>query len=245
MLDLHCHLLPDVDDGARSLSEAVAMARALHSVGFVAAAPSPHYGEGPGGDVAIALAHERRAALAEALVHAGVELELLANAEHHVSPELFARAAGSRVVPIGGRGRWLLVELPWGGIANPDNVLFRLQSKGYKLLLAHPERHRFLDDALIEGFVARGICLQIELGSFVAMYGDAAQERALRWSRAGWTHVVASDLHRPEQAVAWMSMALAELTRVLGEAARPRALVDNPRLIVDDASVEALLPMGG
>lgn len=242
MLDLHCHLLPGVDDGARDLPEAVAMARALRAVGFSIAGPSPHFGVGPGGDVAAAVAVAERARLVEALNLAGVELALMANAEHHVSPELFVRLADGKGIGIAG-SHWLLTELPWGGLPNPDDVLFRLQGKGYKLLLAHPERHRFLSDELVQGFVERGVRLQVELGSFIGMYGDAALERAVRWSRSGWTHVVASDLHRPDDAVAWMTLALSEVDRLLGAGARHRALVHNPRRIVEDSSIDVVEPM--
>lgn len=240
MIDLHCHLLPGVDDGAPDLEAALEMGRVLSLAGFEWVAASPHYGEGPGGDVPLEVANERRAQLQEALVAHGVTLELLANAEHHVTAELLARIDRRAVVPIGGQGRWLLVEFPWGGLADPEGALFRLQAKGFKLLLAHPERHRFLSDALARRLVERGIRLQVELGSFIEVYGAAARERALRWSKAGLTHVVATDLHRPWDAAIWIKAALAELGEQLGAAARSRGFVDNPRRIIDDANADAL-----
>ena len=76
MLDLHCHLLPGVDDGAPDIETSLTMARTLVAAGFSAVAPSPHYGEGPGGDVPIAVADSRRELVREALASAEIPLEM-------------------------------------------------------------------------------------------------------------------------------------------------------------------------
>ena len=91
MLDLHCHILPAVDDGASDMDAALAMARVLVATGFRTIAASPHLGEGPGGDVAPRVAQDARGKLQAALTLAGIPLEILANSEHHVTPELFSR----------------------------------------------------------------------------------------------------------------------------------------------------------
>ena len=101
MIDLHCHLLPSVDDGAADLDAALAMADVLVAVGFTIVAASPHMGTGPGGDVSRSRAEAARAILDGELTRRGVGLRVLPNAEHHVSGELFERLAAGDGVPVG------------------------------------------------------------------------------------------------------------------------------------------------
>ena len=123
MLDIHCHILPGVDDGAPDLDVSLQMAELLYGAGFRKIAASPHYGEGSAGDVPIELATSRRAELNDALKQAGIDVEILPNAEHHLRPSLFDRLDAGAVVPIGGQGKWLLVELPWSPIPNPEDII--------------------------------------------------------------------------------------------------------------------------
>ncbi len=145
--------------------------------------------------------------------------------------------------PIGGTTRWLLVELPWEEIAQPEQILFRLQTKGYRLMLAHPERYSYLTTDAAEGLVERGVRMQIELGSFVDVYGARARARAEAMADRGLIHVLATDLHRPKQATEWLGASLAAVRREFGDAAIRAALVDNPQAILNDATTEAIVPM--
>ncbi len=239
MIDLHCHLLPGLDDGAVSMESSVEMARQLVDAGVSTVAPSPHYGEGPGGDVPVEAATRVRELLQERLRREGLELELLPNAEHHISPALFERVDRGEVVPLGGRGRWLLVELPWSPVPNAEDILFRLQMKGYRLLLAHPERCGYLEPRSVERLVERGVKLQIELGSWVGVYGRRAQKRARRFGDRGLAHVVASDLHRPE---VWIGAGMRAFVKRYGQAGLARAMQTNPRGLLADVSPEEVLP---
>lgn len=231
MLDLHNHILPEVDDGARSLDEALAIARGLNACGFTTLAPSPHHGGSRGGDVDALEAQRARERLHAALAREGLELELLPNSEHCISPVLFERIDDARkITTIGGRGPWLLVELPWLGLPRLGDQLFRLQTKGYRLLLAHPERYMFLDPEVVVQLTHRDIKLQLEIGSFVGVYGKRAQRRAR--ILLPHAHILASDVHRPEQCP-WVSEALGYLRAEYGDRLIERACVGNAWRLVD------------
>lgn len=242
MLDFHCHILPGIDDGCPDLAASLQMARAMVAAGFTHIASSPHIGGGPGGDVLPATNHAVRGALQAALNDAGIALTLLPNAEHLVCPNLFERMPDGATT-IGGTTRWLLVELPWDEIVRPEEILFRLQTKGYRLLLAHPERYGYLSIDTVEGLVERGVRMQVELGTFVDVYGDRAKRRADDMAARGLVHVLASDLHRPKQAAEWLEASLAAVRRLFGEAGLARALTENPKAILNDATTEAIVPM--
>jgi len=242
-VDIHCHILPSVDDGAIDVDMSLEMARQLQNAGFSTVAPSPHYGFGPGGHVPPDKGAEARGVLQNALSSEGIGLKLLPNAEHHVSPEMFGFFQEGQVVPVGGQSKWVLVELPWNPIPKPEVILFRLSVKGYKLILAHPERYKYVDRRMVERLVSRGILMQLELGSYVGLYGQRAEERAWRYLERGWTHCVATDLHRPHLDE-FLPDAVRAMKSKVGEEGVERALRVNPTLLIDDASADQVRPVG-
>jgi protein-tyrosine phosphatase len=243
MYDLHCHLLPGIDDGARDLDEALEMARGLVAMGFHTVAASPHTGAGPGGDVPPALAAQKRAELVGALAAAKVPLTVPPNSEHMMGPLLLERLDRGEVLPLGEAGRWLFVELPWMGLADVEGALFRVQAKGWRVLLAHPERQDFLDLPCLERLVDRGVKLQLELGSAISQFGDDARRMADALVAAGCAHVLATDLHEPT-GLAHMARALVAARRRWGEEAVERGLVYNPAALLASASPDDVPAMG-
>jgi len=242
MIDLHCHILPGLDDGAPDMEAALDMARVLVGLGFTTIAPSPHYGEGPGGDVAPTKAARARTELAHALNAAKIDLHLLANAEHHLTPQLYDRMDAKVVQPIEG-GDWILLELPWQEVPNVEQLLFRIQTKGYRILLAHPERTRYVDLDMISRMAERGICMQLEIGSFAQKYGRLACDRAQRIAEAGCGHVLATDLHHPNGALDFLQKGTRLFAKRYGDDILRLALVDNPGRIVANAQPKEVSPL--
>ncbi|MBJ80905.1 MAG: protein tyrosine phosphatase [Myxococcales bacterium] len=245
MIDLHNHILPGVDDGSADMESSLQMGHILSELGFRSIAASPHLGVGPGGDVSPATATRVREELGEAFRAEGIELELLPNSEHHVTFELFERIEKSGVVSVGGESRWLLVELPWMRITNVFEILFRIRVKGFKLLLAHPERYKYLSVEDAAELVRQGVRLQLDIGSFVGLYGTKALDKAKAYMDADLGHVFATDLHSPDQAKDWLHEAMSLVEKNWGQDVLTRGLVDNPRSIVADMSAEEILSVGG
>lgn len=243
MLDIHCHILPGVDDGSPSMEVSLEMAEILYKAGFRKIAASPHYGEGSAGDVPIELAAQKRKELSAALAEAGIDMEILPNAEHHLRPSLFDRMDAGAVVPIGGSGKWLLVELPWQPIPNPEQIIFRIQMKGYRVILAHPERYKYIEPPMVEKFVERGVLMQLELGSFVDLYGRRARKRALRYADKGQCHVMATDLHFARDAEQWIAKASKYIRKRYGEDGFMRVLSENPTLLTKNADHFDVMPL--
>ncbi|OGQ85298.1 MAG: hypothetical protein A2289_10850 [Deltaproteobacteria bacterium RIFOXYA12_FULL_58_15] len=239
MLDLHCHILPHVDDGAADLGEALDMVRLLGQVGFTGAAASPHHGGGPGGDVAEVEAKQARDQLCAALKAEGSSFDVLPNAEHYLGVELMQRMAAGELITIGGKSKWLLLELPWGAVVDVEAVLFRVQTRGYRVLLAHPERSMSLDLEVIERMVTRGVRMQAEIGSFVGVYGDEERQRARSMLQCGLVHVLATDLHSVGTAEKWLTQAFSWL----GDGAAELGAGVNPKAIVADASADDIEPI--
>jgi protein-tyrosine phosphatase len=242
MLDIHCHILPGVDDGSPDLATSLEMARILVEAGFEGVAPSPHLGEGPGGNVGIQKAVEKRQFLQSQLIQNDIPLRLYANAEHHITPTLFSRIDTGDVVPLGEGGRWLLVELPWKSVPRVEDIFFRLALKGYFLILAHPERYSYLDVDTVGRLVDRGIKMQLELGSFVNLYGRRAKQNAEKILSKHWGHVLATDMHHAKDTRAWLAKSLKLLRKRYGQKLLDEGVRDNPMALLKCAQPHTVEP---
>ena len=192
MIDLHCHVLPGVDDGALDLADSVAMAAGSARDGVTAICATPHIRHDH--DVRIAELPERRAALQAALRDAGVEVRVLGGGE--VSETIAGRLTDDelRAVTLGGGGRWILLE-PRAGPLSPTLTacVAQLARRGFRCLIAHPERHLAGDlfarlaDAIAAGALVQATAAHVEGGPAAAGMRELA--------RRGLIHVVASDAH--------------------------------------------------
>ena len=165
MYDLHAHILPAVDDGPKSMEDAVEMARVAFEHGTRVILATPHRK-----DVTenLSVAHIQDVAvdLRGELDSKGIDLEVLLGMENHLDLDLPEEYARGRALPING-SRYALVELPFFGYPNyAEEVLFQLQLKGVTPVLAHPERIEAFqrNPELLVAFVEKGMLSQITGG---------------------------------------------------------------------------------
>jgi protein-tyrosine phosphatase len=233
LVDLHCHLLWALDDGAETAAEALAGARLLSSLGFSDAAPSPHANpDMPSGDAAACEA--RRGELQRLLLAEGVPLTLHRNAENKLDEHFLARADGAGRRGVGESQRWVLVELPFrGGVPALPDLVFRLRRKGAAPLFAHPERcAEFERDGRAEEVVRLGGALQLNVASLIGLYGKTPRKVAERLLDAGLYAVAATDLHHPAGAEEWIPEALEALEKRVGRQGFDALLDLNPRRVL-------------
>ena len=197
--DIHCHLLPGVDDGARSLGEALGYARRLVAEGVGEAVATPHIGHPVFGANPEELP-ERMAELRAALDQQAVPLRL------HTGGELFPHGNAElpeevlEVVSHGPEGaRWLLMEVPFAGIDERFVEEAKvLMGRGYGLVIAHPERASGLLDGgweRLEPLVGAGALLQVNVCSLLGNNGREAQAAGEALVRGGQAFALASDAH--------------------------------------------------
>ncbi|MCP3064830.1 protein tyrosine phosphatase [Myxococcus sp. K38C18041901] len=236
-VDLHCHLLPGVDDGARTLEDALEMARALVDLGFSTVAPSPHarpeYAP-------VDVVEARLAELKAALERERIPLTLGRNAEN-VLDDAFLRALGTPTARMLGAGKVTLVELPYTAPvpALPD-ILFRIRTKGVVPLIAHPERCvEFERKGRAAEAVRTGARLQLDVGALIGRYGPTAKKLARAFLDEGLYAVAATDLHGPVGARDWVGRSLAELVSRVGEQTASQLLRDHPFRLLAGESLES------
>ena len=191
-VDLHCHILPGLDDGARDLEDSVAMADQAQADGIDAICATPHIRHDH--DVKIPDLHRRLAELTAAVRNAGASTRILPGGEVAATAVAGLDCDELDAVSLGGSRRWILLEPPPGPLdARLDDAVEVLGDRGYRALIAHPERHGAAD--LIERLawlIERGALVQATAAFFTA---DDSREGMLTLARAGVVHVLASDSH--------------------------------------------------
>lgn len=199
-VDLHCHLLPGIDDGASTPADALAHGRRLEAAGVRDVACTPHIKQAHFPGVRIdALDALRRGTQAEfeaaglrVRLHRGGELAHL-DALELGERDLAAIAQGPAHAP------WLLLESPFAGFDSVfEAAAGRLRRLGYGLLLAHPERSAGVLKSglgLLEAWADDGVRLQVNVASLSGANGAAAHKAARTLLRRGLVHVIASDGH--------------------------------------------------
>ena len=195
MIDLHCHVLPGIDDGPETIAESVALVRAAAEAGTRMMVATPHVSWHYTNEAATIarLTGELNVRLQEE----GIAVEIRAGAESamtradEIEPDELDR------LHLGG-GPWILLEPPFTPVATGlDGVVVKLQNAGHRVLLAHPERcpafHR--DPGALDSLVRAGVLTSITAGSLVGRFGGEVRRFAQRLVERGMVHNVASDAH--------------------------------------------------
>jgi protein-tyrosine phosphatase len=197
VIDLHCHVLPGIDDGPRTIEESVALARAaaLGGTRTIVATPhaSAHYPNRP------ATIHELVGQLGERLAAEDVAIEIRPGAEVAMSQAEEIEPHELAQMTLGG-GPWLLLEPPFLPVVlGLDRVIARLQGEGYGIVLAHPERcpafHR--EPQTLRALVEGGVLTSITAGSLTGRFGKEVKRFATKLLAEELVHNVASDAHDP------------------------------------------------
>ena len=199
MVDIHCHILPEVDDGAWDMEAAVAMARIARDCGVNKIITTPHFkGEHQSLEAVGLFLHQRRL-LQSRLKREKIQVELLPGAEVLCVPQTLELARMGRL-PTLGPGRYVLTEFYFDASAGfMDETLRSMQELGYLPVVAHPERYGAVqrDPELVRSWFHRGIVLQVNKGSVLGAFGRRAEDTAVRMLCRGHVHIIASDAHSP------------------------------------------------
>lgn len=233
MIDLHCHLLPGIDDGATDVATALSMARLAVADGIEHVVCTPHITPGvydnTGPDI------ERRVEqLSAYLAQEGVPLTLWRGADVHVDPQLVRRLSDGSV-PTLGQSRYFLLEPPHH-VAPPrlPELVQELLKAGYTPIVTHPERLRWIEShyELITRMVKLGALLQLTAGSITGGFG----RRPLYWSERmldeGLVDVVATDAHSPTGRPPLLSPAREVIARRLGESEAFEMVYNRPARVL-------------
>jgi protein-tyrosine phosphatase len=193
--DIHSHFIPGIDDGAPHLEASIELLTAMRELGYRKVITTPHsmadgYRNSP--EIILGGLEKLRAEVRRQ----GLDIEVEAAAEYYLDHELEQRVANDQVLTFG--NRYLLFELPF--ISEPNillNVVFQMQTQGYKPVLAHPERYGFwhTNFSKYEQLKERGVLFQLNMVALSGAYGPQVKTIAERLIDAGYYELLGSDCH--------------------------------------------------
>jgi len=247
MLDIHSHILPGIDDGARNIGHSLEMARKYVQAGYTRVIATPHaVPEDRGVKFArsIALHVENLNAI---LKEDHVDLTVLPGMEITLCPEVPAMLDKSEVIPLAG-GSYVLIEPPFQRLPmHWEQILFEVVDRGFRILIAHPERCAQLSaqPALVEWLLDTGALLQVNWTSLTGHHGQTARKTARRLLLAGAVHCLATDSHDTrERGAAIVRRSAEELAGLVGRQNLALLSVENPARVLNGSPMKNM-DMGG
>ncbi len=196
-IDMHCHILPGIDDGPATPAESLALARSCRNAGITTVIATPHFLPGTSWAAPAAAVRSLVAEMQQQFNRAQIGLRLLPGMEIAYHRKLEQRLRDKQLLSLADSGRYL-IEPPFQGEHDECAALLtHLQRQGYHLILAHPERIEGFQrqPELLDELVGHGVELQINVGSLLGRFGSASQALAESLRGRGHLHYLASDAH--------------------------------------------------
>jgi protein-tyrosine phosphatase len=240
-VDVHCHCLPFIDDGPQTMTEAVALCRALVADGVGTVVATAHQ-LGRFGDAndAVKIRDNVRLLHSE-LCRRGIGLTVLAGADVRVDERICQLLQADRILTVADGGRYILLELPDEVFIDILPLLQELSAAGVQAIISHPERHRVLaqQPAVLHQWVCCSACLQITAGSLLSDFGCTVQKAAWGLLESNLVCVVATDAHDLNKRRPRMRAAFERISRKLGPGVARALCIENPARILEGCHISA------
>lgn len=246
MIDLHCHLLPGIDDGAPDLATSLEMARIAAADGIEVIACTPHIMPGVYDNDAKGI-KSAIAALQAELDGAGIALRLVCGADTHIAPDLNKGLKDGRI-PTLNDTRYFLFEPPHH-VPPPrlEYAVFDAMAAGYHPIITHPERLHWIDShyEAITRLAKAGAWMQLTCGAITGAFGKGPRYWAERMLDEGHVNIIATDAHNLRNRKPVMSKARDLVAERLGEQAALDMVLTRPSGVLDNVAPDTLPPPVG
>lgn len=240
VVDIHCHILDGIDDGPKTLEEAISLCRMLQIRGIDKVVATPHFIGDYDSKPTPESINEKIATLKSKMKKENIRLEIYPGMEVFASNDTVERIEKGEILTLN-NSRYVLIEFSFENIPKyMSELLFSMQLKGYIPIIAHPERYsvRYRKSGIIKKAVESGSLLQVNSGSVMGAHGTEVQDEAIRLLKSGMVHLIATDAHggrRPIYAVSEIQKGLAE---ICGVENMKKLLYINPQRVFEDEDVE-------
>ncbi|HZJ76121.1 MAG TPA: CpsB/CapC family capsule biosynthesis tyrosine phosphatase [Oscillospiraceae bacterium] len=240
MVDLHCHILPNIDDGSKNMEETLKMGRISEAEGFSKIIATPHYIEGE-----FTLEREKFFNIIEEVnicfVEEGIDIEVLPGSEVYISPNLPSKLKNGEIFTLNNTS-YVLIEFPMGNIPiYTQEILYEMRLLGYRPVIAHPERYTKVmeDPDYLKGLIEQGNYVQINSLSVTGILGKRAKQTAEILLKHKMVHFIGTDAHTPGVRSPRIKRALEQMCQwvdneYVGE------IINNGKVLIKDE--EVLIP---
>lgn len=243
MIDIHAHILPNIDDGARNVEETLQLIQEAQDVGFQAIVATSHYMEGyyetntPEREIWIKAIYQK-------LQEEHFNMQLYLGNEIYLSENIIQLLEEGKASTINDTS-YVLFEMPLNiEPLNLYHVVYNMMQ--YKLIpiLAHPERYTFVqkDPELIYDLIERGVLMQSNYASIEGYYGKKAQIIVKKLLENNMVHLLGSDVHRANTIYPRIPRILIKLTQIIGEEKVKQLTTTNPKLVLQNKRIDLAEP---
>ena len=239
MIDFHTHILPNIDDGSRSIDETFNLIKEAKEVGFDGIILTSHYIENfyetdvPERDIWVK-------AISENLGAKGIDTDLYLANEIYISENMMGLLEQQKASTIN-NSCYVLFELPLNEEPlNLYDVIYSLQENKLIPVLAHPERYSFIqkEPELIYDLIEKGCLMQANYGSIIGQYGVKAEYIVKKFLENNMIHFLGSDVHRQNSIYPKIPFALEKIREIVGEEKLEELTTINPKLVLANKKIE-------
>ena len=240
MIDIHCHLMPGVDDGSKDLDETLAMFENAYTSGITSVILTPHYIKGTKYNLKNSAKRQVTEILREALRRSDIDINVYYGNEVYIDDKLPEMIESGEVATLA-NSRYILVELPVNAEdKNAGNVFFRLRSNGITPIIAHPERYIYFQkhpEKVME-YIKLGCLLQGNYMSLLGKYGKKAGKTLKLFLKNDLISFLGSDIHHAHNEYHLPEAEKAVLKIVKSEDKVQKLFIDNPEAIIKGKSIK-------
>ena len=239
MIDFHTHIIPNIDDGSRSIEETFNLINEAKEAGFTGIILTSHYIENyyetdvPERDVWVK-------AISDNLKAKGIDTNLYLGNEIYMSNNMMKLLVEGKASTIN-NSSYVLFEMPLN--VEPMNlydVIYSLQENRLIPILAHPERYKFIqkEPELVYDLIEKGVLMQANYGSILGIYGEKAQIIVRKFFEADMIHFLGTDVHRQNTIYKRVPQALKAIQEIIGESKLNELSKKNPMLVLNNKKIE-------
>lgn len=239
MIDLHSHILPELDDGSQSLRESLAMARMAVDSGVTAMVATPHCIDDRTREV-----YDAWALMQEVLQEHEIPLKLFPGMEIFGTTDTVRLLQEGKLLTLNG-SRYPLIEFSFHSTGEEETRILRGVCKaGFRPIVAHPERYAYVqrDPRIVNRWHRMGCLLQVNRGSLLGRFGRHAQQTAFELVDRGFAAVVASDAHSHRMRTPWLEDVWTMLAKEFSPLCARTLLRENPQKILKNEDIPPVEP---
>ena len=243
MIDFHSHIIPEIDDGSRSIEETMLLLEEAQKAGFTKIICTSHYLE-EYYEFDEASRKQFLEMLKIGVNNLKLNVELYLGSEIYTSYDIVDLLKTQRASTINNTN-YVLIELPMQSeLPNLKNVMYTLIGNGYIPIIAHPERYSYVKENpnWLLDYIELGVLFQANYGSIIGMYGRESQKTVKLLLKHDMIHFLGSDVHRPKTIYAKMPEILQELQKVLERDKLKRLTKINPQLVLENETIHIQTP---
>ena len=241
MIDIHSHILPEIDDGPATMADALLMAELAVAGGCSVLFATPHLAARQDLETAKGLA-DHVVELQAVLATAGIPLRVLPGMEVYPDEFVVEAVADGYPITLGPADKYLLLETPPTRLPmNFEHLVYGLELQGITAILAHPERSVTVQEnpQVLDALVERGVLLQINAGSLLGRHGPRAEQTARTLLDVRWVQFVASDAHSPRRRRPGLELVMPRLADLVGRETATALVRHNGQCVIDGRPIDS------